>query len=122
MKNSAAENQTARREFALETAILADLQTRPHRGIIRARFFTTTSPIAIALDFAAGGVLKDFIVGSTVAPKLRVRMATQVASAMAYVHSRGIAHLDLKTANLLLDKDKNVLVCCDWIKWTAFIL
>lgn len=37
-------------------------------------------------------------------------MAAQVASAMTYVHARGIAHLDLKTANVLLDEDANTLV------------
>ena len=39
---------------------------------------------------------------------------TQIASSMAYVHAKGIAHLDLKTANILLSADATRTVIADF--------
>ena len=38
----------------------------------------------------------------------------QIASSMAFIHAKGIAHLDLKTANILLTKDKRSTVIADF--------
>ena len=41
-------------------------------------------------------------------------VTTQIASSMAYIHSKGIAHLDLKTTNILLSADKRSTVIADF--------
>jgi serine/threonine protein kinase len=41
----------------------------------------------------------------------RMRMALDIARGMMYLHSRHIVHCDLKTANLLVDKNWLVKVC-----------
>ncbi|KAJ3022547.1 UNVERIFIED_CONTAM: hypothetical protein HDU68_009050 [Siphonaria sp. JEL0065] len=43
--------------------------------------------------------------------RLRVSFAMDVAKAMAYLHSRGIIHRDLKTENLLVTENKRIKVC-----------
>jgi mitogen-activated protein kinase kinase kinase 11 len=41
----------------------------------------------------------------------RVTVLRQVATAMQYSHSKGIAHRDLKLANILLDRDNTAKLC-----------
>lgn len=45
---------------------------------------------------------------------LAISLRLQIASSMAYVHSKGIAHLDLKTANILLTANKRSIVIADF--------
>lgn len=66
--------------------------------------------MAIALDYYAGGTLKDYLADNVVPAVRKLRLATQVASAMAFVHQRRIAHLDLKTANVLLTDEGNAVL------------
>ena len=47
-------------------------------GVIRARFFPSSSPVCIGLDYCAGGTLKDFLARSGVSPKDKLMLATQV--------------------------------------------
>lgn len=42
--------------------------------------------------------------------KFRAKMLMDAARAMAYLHSRGIVHCNLKTSNLMLDASKTVKV------------
>ncbi|KAJ3069934.1 hypothetical protein HDU98_007027 [Podochytrium sp. JEL0797] len=45
------------------------------------------------------------------ADRMRVSIAMDVAKAMAYLHSRGIIHRDLKSENLLVTENKRIKVC-----------
>ena len=65
-------------------------------GVIRARFFTTSSPVSIGLDYCPGGTLKDYLVGNDLSKQSKLRICTQVASGLTFIHSKSIAHLDLK--------------------------
>jgi hypothetical protein len=47
-------------------------------------------------------------------PLPALRLATQLAAGMAYVHARGILHRDLKSPNLLLDVSRTHLKICDF--------
>lgn len=64
-----------------------------------------------AMDLMEGGSLARFVGPQRAAsPEQVERWAEQVASALAYVHAKGIIHGDLKPANLLLDGEGRVRV------------
>lgn len=46
------------------------------------------------------------------------RFAGQIISAVNHMHSKGIAHCDLKMGNVLLDKDNNCLVADFGLRYT----
>lgn len=66
----------------------------------------------IAMEHCPGGDLKSLI--KTKPGKLTdaevCRLAFQIASGIRAVHLSGIAHLDIKTANILLDARNNAKV------------
>lgn len=60
----------------------------------------------IVTEFVEGGALRDVLRKKRefkLEWPLRVRIATDIARAMAYLHSRSIIHRDLKSANVLMD-------------------
>lgn len=56
----------------------------------------------LALEFVAGGTLRDWLAGRPIPPMDAAAIAEQLASTIAYAHGRGIVHRDLKPANVLL--------------------
>ncbi|KAI9350335.1 kinase-like domain-containing protein, partial [Obelidium mucronatum] len=69
--------------------------------------------ILLVTEFVCGGTVKEWIQDETrkMSDRLRVSIAMDVAKAMAYLHSRGIIHRDLKTDNLLVTENKRIKVC-----------
>lgn len=64
------------------------------------------------MDLKSGITLSDHI-GQGADLSERLEVFTKVCDAVAYAHSRGVLHLDLKPANIQVDRFGEVLVC-DW--------
>jgi len=58
-----------------------------------------------ALEFVAGGSLKQKLAGKPQPPKEAARLVEVLAQAMQLAHSRNVVHRDLKPANVLLADD-----------------
>ena len=58
----------------------------------------------IAMRMVDGGDLADLIAGGPIAPARTLTMLDQVADALDTLHSRGLVHLDVKPANVLVTK------------------
>ncbi len=66
----------------------------------------TESPVAILLEYAAGGSLADRLAGETpLAPDARRTVFAQLLDAVSHVHAAGIVHRDLKPSNVLFAAD-----------------
>ena len=95
--------------FDAETTALSSL-THPH--IIRLyEHFQHSNQFIYILEYCAGGSLHDEVAGTCGLPFPRfIILASQMVSALAYCHSKGIAHRDIKPGNILLDENHRVKV------------
>lgn len=67
--------------------------------------------IGIVLEYASGGELFDYILDNrSLKEHVAARLFSQLVSGVYYLHSKGIVHRDLKLENLLLDKNKNIII------------
>lgn len=67
--------------------------------------------IGIVLEYASGGELFDHIIEHRYLKESEAcRLFAQLISGVFYLHSKGIVHRDLKLENLLLDKNKNIII------------
>ena len=67
--------------------------------------------IGIILEYASGGELFDCILAHRyLKDPMASRMFAQLTSGVMYLHSKGIVHRDLKLENLLLDRNKNIMI------------
>jgi serine/threonine protein kinase len=74
--------------------------------------FTYEDYIVIASEFCQRGDLVDFIQAlGPVEDKLAISICYKILSGISFMHSRGIAHLDIKPDNILLTKDLEPKIC-----------
>jgi serine/threonine protein kinase len=74
--------------------------------------------IYLLMELCSGGDLLDFIQNTEFRPLCQVvSMFHQILSAVAYLHARGIAHLDIKPENILIGPANQIKLadfgCCE---------
>ncbi|KAF2139821.1 uncharacterized protein K452DRAFT_299811 [Aplosporella prunicola CBS 121167] len=92
-----------------EISILRGLQ---HPNIVRLHEMVETERhIGIILEYASGGELFDYILNHRyLKDQSARRLFAQLVSGVGYLHKKGIVHRDLKLENLLLDRNKNIII------------
>jgi len=99
-----------RGKFLAEARILATLR---HPNIVRVTDFGTASDERpwLAMDFVEGETLATRLAGANPpTPEEAVALYRDIRSALAYCHSRGIVHGDLKAENILLRSDGHAVL------------
>ena len=67
--------------------------------------------IGIVLEYGAGGELFDYILAhKCLKERDACRLFAQLVSGVSYLHRKKIIHRDLKLENLLLDRNRNVII------------
>lgn len=67
--------------------------------------------IAIVLEYASGGELFDHILAHRyLKERDACRLFAQLISGVSYMHAKNIVHRDLKLENLLLDRNRNLII------------
>lgn len=92
-----------------EIAILRELS---HPNIVRLHeMVQTKAVIGIILEYASGGELFDYILNQRyLKDNSARRLFAQLVSGVGYLHKKGIVHRDLKLENLLLDRNRNIII------------
>ncbi|KAJ5819286.1 hypothetical protein N7474_004877 [Penicillium riverlandense] len=92
-----------------EISILRDLS---HPNIVRLHEMVETDRhIGIILEYASGGELFDYILNQRyLKDNSARRLFAQLVSGVGYLHKKGIVHRDLKLENLLLDRNRNIII------------
>jgi serine/threonine protein kinase len=102
---------TARDRFLREAETWIDLGVHPH--IVQCWFVKDISGLpSLFLDFLTGGSLKQWLTAGHLRPgqwERILEIAIHAAEGLAYAHSRGVVHRDVKPANLLIRGDER---CC----------
>lgn len=71
----------------------------------------TDRHIGIILEYASGGELFDYILKHRyLKDPPACRLFAQLVSGVGYLHKKGIVHRDLKLENLLLDRNRNIII------------
>ena len=88
------------------------LQELSHPNIVRLHEMVETEKyIGIILEYASGGELFDYILTHRYLKDPAARkLFAQLVSGVGYLHKKGIVHRDLKLENLLLDRNKNIII------------
>ncbi|POR34485.1 Serine/threonine-protein kinase KIN4 [Tolypocladium paradoxum] len=92
-----------------EVTILRGVQ---HPNIVRLiDMIETDKYIGIILEYASGGELFDYILNHRyLKDQSARRLFSQLVSGVGYLHKKGIVHRDLKLENLLLDRNRNIII------------
>ena len=62
----------------------------------------------IVMEFVDGGSLKQVIESvGIISGKMAIKVAIDIATGLAHAHARGLVHCDVKSQNILVDKDGN---------------
>ncbi|KAJ5096665.1 hypothetical protein N7456_007386 [Penicillium angulare] len=108
-RDSLGGNPTRLPKIYREIAILRELA---HPNIVRLHEMVETDRhIGIIMEYASGGELFDHILTNRyLKDNSARRLFAQLVSGVGYLHKKGIVHRDLKLENLLLDRNRNIII------------
>ncbi|UPK98644.1 hypothetical protein LCI18_009579 [Fusarium solani-melongenae] len=108
-RDSVGSNPSRFAKIYREVAILRGVQ---HPNIVRLiDKVETERHIGIILEYASGGELFDYILNHRyLRDNAARRLFAQLVSGVGYLHKKGIVHRDLKLENLLLDRNRNIII------------
>lgn len=88
------------------------LETLQHANIVKLHEMVETPEfIGIILEYASGGELFDYILNHRyLKDPVARKLFAQLVSGVGYLHKKGIIHRDLKLENLLLDRNRNIII------------
>jgi hypothetical protein len=106
------ESPALRERYVREAETWIGLGVHPH--IVQCWFVTEVQGVpALFLDYLTGGSLANWLEDGHIKPgqwDLIVEIVMQVAEGLAYAHSKGVIHRDVKPENLLIRGDERVCV------------
>ncbi|KAL2139099.1 hypothetical protein VTI28DRAFT_5750 [Corynascus sepedonium] len=108
-KDQVGGNPTRMAKIMREVAILKQLT---HPNIVRLhKMEESDRHYGIVLEYASGGELFDYILNHRyLKDNAARRLFAQLVSGVGYLHKKGIVHRDLKLENLLLDRNRNIII------------
>lgn len=84
------------------------LQSIEHEHVLRVYdIFRAAGKIWIFMEFASNGTLTARCKGHSIPENEAKNWFKQITEALVYMHNRGLCHRDIKTDNVLFDKDDN---------------
>ncbi|KAI2604623.1 hypothetical protein GGR54DRAFT_453398 [Hypoxylon sp. NC1633] len=108
-RDSVGNNPSRLAKIYREVSILRGIS---HPNIVRLHEMSETERhIGIVLEYASGGELFDYILNHRYLKDGPARrLFAQLISGVGYLHKKGIVHRDLKLENLLLDRNRNIII------------
>ncbi|TKY88549.1 hypothetical protein EX895_002538 [Sporisorium graminicola] len=108
-------DDTANKDPAKMTKVEREIQVLKdvrHPNIVRLyEVIESDRYIGIVLEYASGGELFDHILAHKYLKEEHAcRLFAQLISGVSYLHQKKIVHRDLKLENLLLDRNRNVII------------
>jgi serine/threonine protein kinase len=89
-------------------------QSLVHTNIVRTLMVgseAATGQYYLVMDFVEGGNLRDFLaIRKKLAPVEALRLLEDTAQGLAYAHSRGVTHRDIKLTNILIASEGRALL------------
>ncbi|ORX82673.1 Pkinase-domain-containing protein [Basidiobolus meristosporus CBS 931.73] len=88
------------------------LSSLDHPNIVRLfEVIETDKYIGIIIEYASGGELFDHILAHRYLKEREAcRLFAQLISGVSYMHEKNVVHRDLKLENLLLDRNRNIII------------
>ncbi len=104
IRQSASQSSEYREQFLREGHLVSELS---HPNIVRVYDVGDEAGVLyVAMEYLGGGTLTSRLVGGTpIPPQGALRIAEQVANALAVAHRRDIVHRDVKPSNILFRED-----------------